>query len=217
MYSAANENQKPPYDEKAVAPKVYIVSVQDAGWGARSGGRSCTHVTASPLFHSSDELDETTVAQRHTEHDVRVTDVSYLHVVHGQDKGRRGEAVVSTLILYAPSPHSPEETQRGRVGEASVVDRESGLRVVDRVTARGDLTVNFPFWLDDTLVRGLGLHLGDGFVYHHGVVVDASVRGEKRHARIWRRDHLCPGSLQYRRWHRTQLHSRTGRCCLEVA
>jgi len=78
----------------------------------RGEGGGTEGVAASKLPHASQELDETSYTDCHTDDDIRDGDVTGLDVVQGEDEGRRGER---------------EEAQRSRVGELPVVDGETGL------------------------------------------------------------------------------------------
>ncbi len=120
----AKENQKPPYEQKAVAPgeidrylvsKMFLGSVQ-----SDLRGTLTESVAGSELPDTSDELGETTVAEGEADDHLRVVDAAGSDVEHGQNPRRRREA---------------EQTQRRRVGELAVVDGEGRLRLVKSVAA----------------------------------------------------------------------------------
>lgn len=77
----------------------------------RSGGKS---VTAGPLFDTGDELDETAVAECHTEDDVRRGDVPHVGIVEREDE--RGGA-------------KAEQPEWRRIGEPTISSGPRILRV----------------------------------------------------------------------------------------
>lgn len=110
--------QKPPYEDRAVAPKVsFSISMWLIHWSGAGGRFDLT--SNSHLPHAGQQLDETTVGVSQTDHNGGGRDAAGSGIDQTQDKGGESEGA---------------ETQGSRIGELS----EAGLvgRTLEG-TARG--------------------------------------------------------------------------------
>lgn len=124
----AKESQKPPYEERAVAPKVFPTAIS-----LHKVVSPCSRKHKSPesdIPHASKQLDETTVTKGESDDNVRRSNAVGTQVDERQDESGKGKGT---------------KTQGGRVGELSLLGAlvETGLefttkgRKPDRVGSVG--------------------------------------------------------------------------------
>src|SRR4029077_5712519 len=80
----ANAIQKPPYEDKAVAPKVFPTAISLGTTLSVQPDRRL--VIPSDIPHPGKELNQAAIAKRGTDHNASVTDSSCSHVDATQDK-----------------------------------------------------------------------------------------------------------------------------------
>ena len=95
-------SQKPPYDERAVAPKVLPTAIS-----LRIRQPSCLREASEYLPHASQQLHQPTIPECNANHNIRHSDIRSSHIDQAQHKGGESKSA---------------ESQRRRVGEFTIGD-----------------------------------------------------------------------------------------------
>jgi hypothetical protein len=106
----ANESQKPPYDDSAVAPKVFptAISLQATVSVPFIGSIGCY------IPHAGQQLDQTTIAKGQPDDDAGIGDVARAHVDAAEHERGQGETA---------------QAERRRVTELALADRPVQTRL----------------------------------------------------------------------------------------
>ena len=118
----AKEIQKPPYEDRAVAPKVFPMAISlrhTLAFDRAVFGNSTELATNLP--HTSQQLDETTVTESESDDNVGRGDTASVHVDGAQNEGGEGESA---------------QAERSRVGELAFLDGlvQTGLELTTEGT-----------------------------------------------------------------------------------
>lgn len=111
----ANESQNPPYEESAVAPKVFPTAISLRNNRQRCCSKCWLRIRRMKnIPHASKQLHQASVSKGQTDHQIGRTQPPRPHVDQAQDEGGQGESA---------------QAQRRRIGNATVFDLlvETGL------------------------------------------------------------------------------------------